>query len=122
MQRSELFRMGVVIPLTDEAEEDIVINDIKGEDEYRYIEIKAEVFFTLDQSGFFRTINDELDTLIDEHEDEIIDHSKAKVIIKVIEKYSAKRYLSVGEKEFLDNLRELCSQASQLNRPLFFVL
>ncbi|KAB2917580.1 MAG: hypothetical protein F9K23_04145 [Bacteroidetes bacterium] len=119
---SELFRMGVVIPLTDEAEEDIVINDIKGEDEYRYIEIKAEDFFTLYQSGFFRTINDELDTLIDEYNDEIIDHSKAKVIIKLIEKYSAKRYLSVGEKEFLDNLKELCLQASQLNRPLFFVL
>ncbi len=122
MQRSELFRRGVVIPLTDDTHEALIINDVSETDNLNYIKISEEAFNNLYNGGFFDMINQRLGTLLDDYEDETVDYSKALSMIKLIKEYSKRKKLTDEENKVLNLLNDFCLQADKLNRPLFFVL
>lgn len=121
MQPSALYRMGVVMPLDDDAEAQLRACDVEESAPVRAVSLGDEVFSTLWIAGFFRDVNERCSGLIDEYEDEIIEPTQLAGVVAAVDDVLRRDWLP-DERAFLRDLRELAFCARNDHRPLMFVL
>lgn len=124
MQNAELYRRGIVLPLDEAAEEALCSNHVSETTNVRLLKIPdAEWFEALWRLGLFREINARCATLLDDHEEEMMDAASADGVIAAVDVVARDAIAEHSEMvEFLDDLREMARQALRSSRPLLFVL
>jgi len=124
MYVSELFRRGIVLPLDEVAEASVRAYVVSETTSVRYLKIPSEELFeTLWRLGLFREINARCGTLLDDYEEEMVEPARLGAILLAIDsvaKSGVARQPSVVN--FLGQMRALVQEASDLSRPLLFVL
>ncbi|QVL33511.1 hypothetical protein KIH39_06265 [Telmatocola sphagniphila] len=124
MNNTALFRRGVVLPLNDQAEENLRCNHIDKSAEVRYLPIQSEELFNdLCSQGLFHEINRRCGSFITDKESELVEAALIPSLLVSVDFILQK---GIVEEEnvsnFLKDLRYLTTQAYDLNRPLIFVL
>ena len=123
MQNSELFRRGVVLPLNEEAEELLKINEVEETTSVRYLEIEDEKGFeNLWAVGIFQKINERVNGMIDDYEEHFVEASKMSGVMAAIDDVRGANKLSNDVESFMGSLVSMASEASSIERPLLFVL
>jgi len=124
MQNAELFRRGIVLPLDAVAEASVRANDVSKITGVRFLKIPSEELFeTLWRLGLFREINARCATLLDDYEEEIVEPSSLGAILSAIDSVAKNGVAQQpGVVDFLRKMRALAQEASDLSRPLLFVL
>ena len=123
MQNSELFRRGVVLPLNEEAEESLKINDVEEKTSVRYLEIKDdEEFEALWIIGIFQKINERVDGLIDDYEEYFVEAKEMSKVSTAIDDVKGANKLEDSVESFLISLSSMVLEADSIQRPLLFVL
>jgi len=124
MQNSELYRRGVVLPATEEAEEKLRINDVDQQTPVEYLQIKDELLFELLwELQLFETINARTGSLIDDYEEEFIEPEDVGRIREAVDEILLKEGAQCSEiRSFLRELSRLAAKAERSQRALLFVL
>ena len=123
MQNSELFRRGVVLPLNEEAEELLKINEVEETTSVRYLEIEDEKGFeNLWAVGIFQKINERVNGMIDDYEEHFVEASKMSGVMAAIDDVRGANKLSNDVESFMGSLVSMALEASSIERPLLFVL
>ena len=123
MQNSELFRRGVVLPLNEEAEELLKINEVEETTSVRYLDIEDEKGFeNLWAVGIFQKINERVNGMIDDYEEHFVEASKMSGVMAAIDDVRGANKLSNDVESFMGSLVSMASEASSIERPLLFVL
>lgn len=122
MQCTELFRRGIVMPLTDEALEEIEANDVSEATAVRYVAIRADgLFESLWSRGLFADINQRCNVCLDDYEEDWIDSADLKHVLAAVDAQLSK-YSSPPVTQFLVDLKRLVMEAIASKSPLLFVL
>ena len=122
MQNSERFRRGVLLPLDDQAEDELRRNDIGRDTRVLYVEISTDdVFYRIWETGLFQAINDAVPCLVDDYEEEWIEAAKVRRLKRAILRF-AKQLEEREARNFARQLDSLCERALLEQRPLLFVL
>ena len=120
MQPSALWRRGVVVPLTAEAERAIERWDVDRTTAVRFLAIDdAGQFERLWEYGVFRVINRACASIIDDYEEERL---SCAVLPKAIAAVSDLGITEPDVRTWTFQLRELLREAIDLERSVFFVL
>lgn len=122
MQVPALFRRGVVVPLTGEAEASMRSWFAEPTNSVLHLRIdNDEEFNSLLDTNVFAKLNQACGVIIDDYEEEIIEPGQLDKAIKVI--------LELGEepkaeahRHFFYRLLELFERARAEQRPVFFIL
>jgi hypothetical protein len=121
MQRSELFRRGIIVPNTEAAKEQLLANAIDTESDVTFLDLEKygdfeEIFVT----GVFSDINAACGVTIDDYEDEIVDWNKAYALINVVKN---KQHKMQSEKFllFFNDLVDAAEMAMKKQMPIFFI-
>jgi uncharacterized protein YeeX (DUF496 family) len=121
MQRSELYRRGIVMPNSEEAKKDLLDNNVSLETDVTFLDLENYVDFEeVWSTGIFSEINAICQVMIDDYEEEIIDWIKADHLIAAINK-NRKRINSKSILHFFDELIRLAQVALDKRQPLFFI-
>ena len=73
LQNSELYRRGIVMPMTQLACNSLLANDVDEDTEVRWLEIQGQrAFDDYWSSGVFQRINASAGTIIDDYEEEVV--------------------------------------------------
>ena len=120
---TEKYRQGIILPLDDEAEKLVRSYQFDSNSmiEAIILDEKNGIFSKIWYSGLFQKINSEIDTLIDEYEEEIIEYEKLNSVIKILRKYKSLNNRLDDFDMFIDDLIRLVEKAIQLKRPICFV-
>ena len=124
MQTSEIFRRGVVLPLTDDAESHLRANDVSEGMSVRYLEIADQILFeALWASGVFQRINERAGILIDDYEEEFVEKDALPEIRHAVDEVRSSAVpLNSRVQGFLETLSGLVAEAQRMERPMLFVL
>jgi hypothetical protein len=124
MQNSELFRRGVVLPLNQEAEELLKVNDVEETTPVRYLEIEdQEEFEAIWNTGIFERINKGTSGLIDDYEEHFVDVGLMPAVLEAIGEVRGSDSVNKDSVDrFLTTLSSMATEATSLGRPLLFVL
>lgn len=124
MQLSEVLRPAIAVPCTNEAEESMRrLMSPTSVQHVKAINLCDELYDAMWDSGIIQAINSRLGSMIDEHETEIIEAKDVQQVLITIEHVlstATSSQATVGV--VLRAIRELAREASDLNRPLVFVL
>jgi hypothetical protein len=124
MQNTELYRRGVVLPLSSDAEKLLLQNDIEMDTPVDYLEIPDQAFFELLwELGLFQEINSRVGSMIDDYEQEFIAAESLRLVRDAVEAISMQRAMMRGDiHEFLSKLKILTEKGIALKRSMLFVL
>jgi len=116
MHLSQLFRQGIVMPLSDEAEMALRYEDVDRQTPVEFLKISDEIFLQLWFHGVIRAMRDHCGVPFNEYETDIIETDRVPDLKRAIAKP-----VNVSP-EFMAALSSLIQKAVSLHRPLFFVL
>lgn len=122
MQLSELFRRGIVVPLTDRSAEQLARWSVDGFVSVEYLPIVGESLFEeVWNAGIFQSVNTTCSTLIGDYEEEDL---QPEVLNTAIAALTAKMGEIKGStvRSFVEDLIALCKSAMAKNRTVYFVL
>lgn len=122
MQLSQLFRRGIVVPLTDATVQQLASWSVTGTVRVEYLPIPDESLFEqIWNAGVLQAVNERCSTAIDDYEEERVG---PEVLELVIASLVAKQQdiLAPDVSNFVDNLIDMCKSAIEKQRPLYFVL
>jgi len=121
MQKSEIYRRGVVVPNTAIAKEQLLANTVHSESDVSFLDLEKygdfeEIFVT----GLFSDINTACDVIIDDYEEEVVEWNKAHILIDVVRnkqhKIKSKKILI-----FFNDLIDIAETAIKKRMPIFFI-
>ena len=122
MQVTELFRRGIVVPLTDRSAEQLSRMWV---DDFATVEflpiVDQSLFDEIWQANVFQSLNSACSTLIDDYEEAVL---QPDVLERAISTLSASQR-SVKEPAvelFVESLIAICRSAQEKHRPVYFVL
>jgi len=122
MQPSELFRRGVVVPRTAEAEQRLMIWDVEETTPVDVLPLDDErVFLKIKNAGVFLKINEMFGSIIDDYEQEVISWNQCAETALMLER----EYGSIQDGDVCEFCRALagqCMLAARRKLALFFVL
>ena len=121
MQNSELYRQGVVLPLSDEAAHDLRHQRASEATSVEWIEFIDDQFSILWVHGVFKAINEACSTLIDEYEEDWVPHARMADFQRSISELLRKRTWSPKNLELLEKLAKLAEKAESTQRDILFV-
>ena len=116
MQIERLFRQGIVMPLSDEAETALLTGDVNEQTRVEFLKISGEIFLQLWFHGVLRAMSDQSGVSLDEYETGIIEADRVPELQRAIAKPA-----NVSP-AFMAALSSLIRKAISLHRPLIFVL
>jgi len=120
---SELYRRGIVLPLSAEACDAIRANSADENTPARTLNLSNDIlFYDLWNWGILNQINAVCGSLIDEHEEDELPFEKLADVLGVIDEFLLKREAIGDRRTFLLALRQLCLAAQSSRTSLFFVL
>lgn len=122
MQLSQLFRRGIVVPLTDTTAQQLAQWSVEGIVQVEYLPIPDQSLFEeIWRAGVFQAINDTCSTLISDYEEEDV---RPEALGRAIAALAAKQQhiQDPDLRGFVDNLIALCQSGAEKNRPVYFVL
>ncbi len=121
-QLSEVWRRGIVLPLTRETAIEMSECYVSEESEVKYLPIRSDSLFDeLWKTNLFQEINSSCNTLIDDYEEEELrPEALSSALRKIIEKRSSGQSKQVSI--FLEDLENLFREAIELTFPVYFVL
>jgi hypothetical protein len=119
---SELYRRGIVLPLTADAEVAIRSSSADEHTPTRILSLDEALFYELWSFGLFERINRICGSLIDEHEEAEIRPERVSSVTGVIEEFLLRPEVIGNKRTFLLSLKQLCQLAQSENRSVFFVL
>ena len=122
MQPSALYRRSVVIPLNDDAEADFQSWDVSPSTQAHHIEIGDSLFESLWSSDLFKLINRHCNSVVDDHEETIIEATRLQGVVRAIETIESRQEVRGAVSEFLKELHQLTQTAIREKRPLIFIL
>lgn len=122
MQLSELFRRGVVTPLSDGLEVDFAEGYCTRLGRVEFLPIASQALFEeIWESDLIGTLNSACSVAINDYEEESIPYSRLEDAIKSLSLINlASR--SDNVRQFRSLLIELMSQAKTNGRPVYFIL
>ncbi|WP_417735256.1 hypothetical protein [Rosistilla oblonga] len=120
MQPSELWRRGVVMPLSTGVIERIAAWDVDDSVEVDFLPIDDEsLFHQLWDIGLFSEINDACSTLIDDYESEWLPQEQFPAAAEVVKRLQHQNSNGrVGQ--FLNHLSDMIDRATVRQMPLYF--
>ncbi len=122
MQLSELWRRGIVIPLTTDKALEMARFSVSSESDTLYLEIDSqEKFERLWQSHLFQDINQRCACHIGNYEEEPLPPEMLKNVLEVIAEHRAGSQ-DDEQDDFLERLERLVARAGSLGFPVYFVL
>ncbi|MEQ9424573.1 MAG: hypothetical protein RJQ09_09160 [Cyclobacteriaceae bacterium] len=123
MQNSELYRRGIVVPLTEASQMALKNNVVERGLEVEFCELPSEeIFLGLWDKGLFETINAQLGSMLDDYEEEIIENKKVPMLRTILKKFEKSSEIDFIERKIVLEIIRLCDVAIKLNRSLFFIL
>ena len=123
MQNSEIYRRGFVVPLSEEAEQALMTNDVAHDTAVEFYELPdQETFEELYSIGFFNTINSNFDILLDDYEEDMVEETQVGILKELVEKFKDFPGISLQASNVVDGLVKLCNVALKHKRPIFFIL
>lgn len=121
MQNSELYRRGVVVPLNKVSEYALRDSNVNLGTEVNILEIPNDIFDSLWVKNFFQNINNELGSMIDDSEEEIIQDEQIDELKRVVIRFKEKIKLIPKEEEIILELEKLLNIAAENKFPVFFI-
>ena len=125
MQRSELFRRGIVVPLDQWAEDCLRAGNVTEHLNVRFLHLPDDevIFLVLWKLGLFMEINARCNSLIDDYEEDLIEPSllhEVHAAVAAARKLPAAQERSIAN--FLYETDKLVGEAILRSRPMVFVL
>jgi hypothetical protein len=119
MTNSELYRRGVVFPLTEGACMALSNNDVNERTEVYVIKLNDDnSFYALWEVGFIQELNRHCASLIDEHESECWSPEQVNKALRIVGGFSK----DTGRLDtFLAEFKEQILLANIRNMPVFFI-
>jgi len=81
-----------------------------------------ETFEELYTMGIFKTINSNLNTLLDDYEEDIVEKAQVGILKGLVKKYQDSPGISLQASGAIDGLMKLCNIALKHKSPVFFML
>jgi len=123
MQNSEVYRRGFVVPLSEEAEQALMINDVAYDTAVEFCEIpNQETFEELHFIGVFNVINSNLNVSLDDYEEDIVEEAQVSLLKELVERLKDFPGISLQASGAVDGLIRLCNVALKHKSPVFFIL
>ena len=124
MQNSELYRRGVVLPMSNAALNALRESNVTEETEVKFAEIQEqEDFEWLWEKGFFSDISQVTQSLLDDYEETEIDYIHTEAIIRMIHLLDRKsKSIPRAVESFCKQLSKLLELNRQQKSPIFFIL
>lgn len=121
-QLSEIWRRGIVLPLTIEKAKEMATFYVSTGSDVQYLSIENDVFFyRLWQTGIFEELNKRCNVLIDDFEEEDLQPEYLKEALSIITKYRSLVKDSQIYK-FLRLFESLVKRGISLGFPVYFIL
>jgi hypothetical protein len=122
MQLPQLFRRGIVVPLTDHSAEQLSRGSVDDFVAVGFVPIVSQSLFDeIWEAGLFQSLNSVCSTLIDDYEEEELQPEQLERAIASLAA-SRHRVMKPGVELFLENLIMLCRSAREKHRSVHFVL
>jgi len=122
MQLAELFRRGVVAPLTDEAAEELAQWSSTATSQVDFLPISTDALFQqIWSTGVFQEMNRACSSMIDDYEEEDLQPDVLRTALDVLDAKTVE-VEEIAVKQFLLQLTALCKSALNRNHPVYFVL
>jgi len=123
MNNTELFRRGVVVPLNSDVEKSLFNNDVsEGILVKQYIYPDDTAFYSLYNYDFFDYINNEIGTMLDDYEEEVVNANNLPLLIGAINDFLKSKHIDGETIGFVKRILEICYYANDNHRPIFFFL
>lgn len=121
MQCSELFRRGIVLPLDENAINQLNNDAVKEDINVRVIDFDGdEDFFKVWETGVFSVINSRYSRMIDDYENEKLDCNLIDIeteLLSFVVKYADDSDLKL----FFDDFLNIYNEAKKNRMPLYFI-
>jgi hypothetical protein len=122
MQIPELFRRGLVVPETDEAETELRSWNVSKCAKVRYLPIEGDaLFLSLWKAGLFRAINRACGTNIDDYEEEVLEPDMLERAILAVKQVLGEVH-EPSVRQFIEKLSPFLEDAARMEKPVFVVL
>ena len=123
MQNSELYRRGMVVPLSQDALGAIRSSTVSEGTSVAVASLATESDFEwLWAKGFFAEINDRTGALLDDYEEDEIGVEHVVDVLRVATQFQSIRGLPPSVSTFLGNVADACRGAIDREMPVFFIL
>ena len=119
MQLSQVFRMGIVIPLTDETNSQFKNGDINDCVDVKLLMLTQNEFDLIWETGLFEEINSLLHKSISEYEEECID--SLEPFLRILKGYQKKYKHNDLIYDLLNKIHNILLTGNEIKMPAYFV-
>lgn len=119
MQLAEVFRLGIVVPLTDETNFQLKAGDINGLVEVKLLSLNQEDFYLIWESGLFEEMNVSLGLEISEYEDNRIEFQFLESCLTIVKKYFMDGKNEII-KSLLNKIYDILFFGASIKMPVYF--
>jgi hypothetical protein len=121
MQITQLFRRGIVAPLTDQTADQLATWFVDGLVSIDFLPISNDaMFYKLWDTGIFQSLNQKCGTIIDDYEEEALKPDNMEIAMSVLIEFK-QTIKDPDVNLFVENLITLCRSAQKNNHPVYFV-
>lgn len=122
MQTSELYRRGIVLPLTDEAESALRQNNVTETTDVECLDLATDKYFYM-VWPVFQQVNHLCETIFDDYEETLVEGDTINCMIQAIKSYRLERDAEKEQDEsaFLEKLEAMLQRAIALKKPVVAV-
>lgn len=118
-----MYRRGFVVPLSEEAEQALMRNNVTHDTTVEFYEIPdQETFEELCSMGIFNTINSNLNVILDDYEEDTVEVFQVSILKELVQKFRRLPGMSPKSSSVVDGLIRLCDIALKHKKPVFFIL
>ena len=110
------------MPLDEAAKQAILMNDVHENLNIQFYALPdGEVFESLWEKGLFSAINEQLGTMIDDYEEEVITPAQLHLLKETTTSFLAATVFEQPEKQVIEELLALCHLAIRNTQPIFII-
>jgi hypothetical protein len=122
MQLTQLFRRGILVPLTDRSAEQLSRWSVDDFVTVEFLPIGDQSLFDeIWQASIFQSLNSACSTLIDDYEEEVLRPDDLERAIATLSA-SQRTVKEPAVELFVESLIAICRSALEKHRPVYFVL